>query len=103
MSETQPTATDPNARAPDVNPMTDENARPWHGTSNPLEALWLHFTAEIAKLSGKKTPNPAADAAAAKEAADKKIADDATARAEQDEADRQEALAAAAPPVTPAG
>jgi hypothetical protein len=92
---------DSNAPLPAVNPMTGEDARPWHGTANPLEALWLHFTAEIAKLSGKTPANPAADAAAAKEAADKKIADDATAREKQDEADRQAALAA--PPVAPAG
>jgi hypothetical protein len=24
--------------------------RPWHGADNPFEALWLHFTAEIAGL-----------------------------------------------------
>lgn len=35
--------------------MTDEvefGSRPWHGSDNPFEAMWLHFTAEIAKLRG---------------------------------------------------
>lgn len=35
--------------------MADEvefGSRPWHGSDNPFEALWLHFTAEIEKLRG---------------------------------------------------
>jgi len=33
---------------------TKFEARPWHGALNPFEALYQHFTAEIAKLSGAK-------------------------------------------------
>lgn len=32
--------------------MADETTRPWHGTDNPFEALYQHFTAVIAKLRG---------------------------------------------------
>ena len=39
-----------------VNPMKDDGDRPWHGTDNPLEALYLHFTAEIAALKAKWAP-----------------------------------------------
>ncbi len=31
----------------------DDSARPWHGAANPLEALFQHFTAEIAALKAK--------------------------------------------------
>ncbi len=37
----------------------DDGARPWHGTDNPLEALYLHFTAEIAALKAKWAPEQA--------------------------------------------
>ena len=64
MSDMPPT--DTNGAAPplpeakvDVNPMTDEGARPWHNTDNPLEALFLHFTAEIAALKAKLSPKAA--------------------------------------------
>lgn len=35
--------------------MADEvefGSRPWHGSDNPFEAMWQHFTAEIEKLRG---------------------------------------------------
>lgn len=33
--------------------MVEEMPRPWHGAGNPFEALYQHFTAEIAKLRGQ--------------------------------------------------
>lgn len=35
----------------------DDGTRPWHGTTNPFEALYQHFTAEIAALkAGQNMP-----------------------------------------------
>ena len=31
----------------------DPEARPWHGAYNPYEAIYAHFTAEIAALKAK--------------------------------------------------
>ncbi len=46
------------AQAPTEDPApveaaTDDTARPWHDSDNPLESLWQHFTAEIAALKAK--------------------------------------------------
>lgn len=38
---------------PDPVEPADPTARPWHNAENPLEALWTHFTAEIAALKEK--------------------------------------------------
>lgn len=45
-----PTAT---AEVPAPEPPANPDARPWHGAENPLEAVWAHFTAEIAALKVK--------------------------------------------------
>lgn len=34
----------------------DDEARPWHGTENPFEAMYQHFTAEIEVLKAKLFP-----------------------------------------------
>ena len=33
--------------------LADAPARPWHGSASPLEALFDHFTAEIAALKAR--------------------------------------------------
>ena len=33
-------------------PRASADWRPWHGALNPFEALYEHFTAEIAKVRG---------------------------------------------------
>ena len=46
----------PPSPPPAVEPESTSDWRPWHtdaGRASPLEALFQHFTAEIAKLSGK--------------------------------------------------
>ncbi len=42
--------------APVVNDMTEEDARPWHGTENPLEAMFQWIKAEIAALKRPISP-----------------------------------------------
>ena len=45
----------------------DETGRPWHGSVNPFEALYQHFTAEIAAMkrpAAAVAPVPAAEPAA---------------------------------------
>jgi hypothetical protein len=39
--------------------MTQANSLPWEGTENPHQAIFDHFTAEIAKLEAKiSAPSP---------------------------------------------
>lgn len=42
----------PPGAEPEAAPAQDADWRPWHGHINPLEALYQHFTAELAKLRG---------------------------------------------------
>ena len=39
-------------------PVKSADARPWHGHENPFEAMYLHFTAEIAALKRAAAPAP---------------------------------------------
>ena len=38
-------------------PATAEVERPWHGAESPLEALFQHFTEELARLRGGSQPS----------------------------------------------
>lgn len=66
------------ADQPDQSEPVDE-PRPWHGAASPFEALYQHFTAEIAKLKSLlHKDEPAADAPApAAPAADAPVEDTA--------------------------
>lgn len=38
-----------------ANETPDGEKRPWHGVTNPLEALWIHFSSELSKAGTNVT------------------------------------------------